>query len=471
MNFWDLNHTSSRCAVFDQNLNRFVSYKELDALVESVVKILPKPKNKNLGIILSQNKLIDLVAYLAAIRKKDAVFLINSKLHSNLLPQLIDNYQPEWILASKELSLVDQAYTSDFLYDHILYLANSDKPREPFYSDLALLLSTSGTTGSGKAVRLSYKNLSSNAHSISEYLQLGEHDRFITSLPMHYSYGLSVINSTLHAGGTLLLTDASIVEARFWKFAQDNEITSFAGVPYTYEILNKMHFQPLAIPSLERVMQAGGPLSHELALHLYRLSLQCGWKFYVMYGQTEATARISYLPPEKLEEKLGSIGIAIPRGYMSINDESHELVYEGPNVMLGYAYTQLDLSKGDECRGILYTGDIVEQDSDGYFFLKGRKNRFIKPLGLRINLDEMELALEKEILGSVACIGDDERLFIIVEEGSRKTCTKEFIGAFFQLPPSIYELIKLPFLPRNSSGKKDYLQISKLCIYKDLVSV
>jgi len=462
MNFWDLKESES-CAVIDQNSGHAFSYQQLKEQVNSFIELLPANHTKNLGMILCQNEIKALVAYLASLKKKDTAFLIDAKTSSNSLKRLILLYKPHWIFSFKKLYLT-KGYKSYALENYFLYILEHSDIEHILFIELALLLSTSGATGSGKTVRLSYSNLASNACSIAEYLCLSSNDRTITSLPMYYSYGLSLINSTLQSGGTILLTNKSIVESSFWEFACESRTTSFAGVPFTYEILNRMKLKPLYnIPSLLRVMQAGGPLSHELALKLYNISTQLSWQFYIMYGQTEATARISYLPPEKAAEKVGSIGISIPRGQMSIS-LNDELVYQGPNVMLGYAQKISDLAKPDECQGLLYTGDIVKQDDEGYFFIVGRKNRFIKLLGLRLNLDELEKKLEHEFAQAIMCTGSDEFLFILIESEDLLKQLKIFIENNFQLPSHSYSVIYSESFPRTSVGKKDYSKALKLCI-------
>ena len=197
-------------------------------------------------------------------------------------------------------------------------LYKGDSEDANLYKDLGLLLTTSGSTGSPKLVRLSYENVKANAESIAEYLSIDENERPITSLPMYYSYGISVINSHYIKDATLLLTDHPVIQKLFWMFAQDEKATSIAGVPFTYEMLRRLRIFKMDLPYLKTMTQAGGKLNAKLAKEYIENAQATGKRFFVMYGQTEATARMSYLPLDKALEKYASIGIAIPGGRFAI---------------------------------------------------------------------------------------------------------------------------------------------------------
>lgn len=272
----------------------------------------------------------------------------------------------------------------------------SDRELHP---DLALLLSTSGSTGSPKLVRLSHANLISNARAISAYLELTPADRGITSLPLHYCYGLSVLHSHLLAGASLVMTSASVVDRCFAEAMRNDEVTNVAGVPHTFELLERAGPELIHVPSLRHVTQAGGKMRPERVAEWLARGREWGVDFFVMYGQTEATARIAFLEPRLAERHPEAIGVAIPGGHLELRpldgvpDGVGELVYSGPNVMLGYATTQAELALGatlDELR----TGDVARfHADDGVFEVVGRRSRFVKPFGLRIDLDAVEADL------------------------------------------------------------------------------
>lgn len=452
MEFWNLPQRE-RLAIMEQD-GTVITYSALQEKINGFIKHIYSP-NKKLGLVLCQNRTVDVIAYLSALQHKDAVILLDEKMNSALLKKIIDTYQPDWIATKLEID------DDNYVCEQDVYFRKNVVNRK-IHPDLALLLATSGTTGSVKFVRLSYKNLASNASSIAEYLQLNETERPILTLPMQYSYGLSVINSHLHTGATILLTNDSILSKSFWQFFKDGGATSFAGVPYTYEMLKRLGFEKMELPSLRTFTQAGGRLSPKLVEHFQQIALKNGQKFYVMYGQTEATARISYVPPERLHEKTGSIGIPIPNGKLSIDEETSELVYEGPNVMLGYAESSADLEKGDECHGVLYTGDLATVDQDGYFCIIGRKKRFLKLFGLRISLDEVERALEKEFQITVACSGSDEKMIIVVEDEAKVADIKDRVMKKYGLHHSSFKVLAVESIPRLANGKINYEQIKEM---------
>jgi long-chain acyl-CoA synthetase len=341
---------------------------------------------------------------------------------------------------------------------------------EPIHPGLALLLGTSGTTGSAKYVRLSRSNVEANARSIAAYLGISPDERPITSLPLHYSFGLSVLNSHWLSGAAVVLTGESVMQRSFWAALERFGCTSMAGVPYTYQMLERIGYRDMDLPALRTMQQAGGALDRALtAVYAEHMSRKRG-RFFVMYGQTEATARIAYVPHDRLVEKLGSAGIAIPDGRLHIEtapaDEpdrpaSGEVVYEGPNVMLGYAEGRSDLAAGDDLHGVLRTGDIGYLDEDGYLFLTGRSKRIAKVFGLRVNLDEVETILRES--GPAAVIAADDLILGYCAFGTDGTVAElnASLCQRLRLHPSAVRLRRVAEIPVSSSGKVDYRQVER----------
>jgi acyl-coenzyme A synthetase/AMP-(fatty) acid ligase len=335
-------------------------------------------------------------------------------------------------------------------------------------NELALLLPTSGSTGSSKLVRISYSNLIENARSIVKYLNINKDDVAISSLPMHYSFGLSIINSHLLMGAKIVMTDKSIMEKDFWELVKTHKVTSLSGVPYSFEMLKRLRFFTMQLPHLRMLTQAGGKLDNKLQLQFAEYCKENNKEFFVMYGQTEATARMSYLPSEMAIEKIGSIGIPIPGGeFVLINEHGEiinqpnvpgELVYRGPNVSMGYAESVEDLSKGDENIGVLYTGDIVYRDEDGYYFIVGRKNRFLKLFGNRVSLDEVEQHLKELGIESV-CAGVDDKLIVYTTQDYQEKEIKENLAKLTSIHFSAFKVVHIDEIPRNSAGKIIYAQL------------
>lgn len=332
-----------------------------------------------------------------------------------------------------------------------------DGTRHELHPELALLASTSGSTGSPKLVRLSRANVESNAVAIADYLNLGVADRAATTLPLHYCYGLSVVNSHLVAGGSVALQSHSVVDDEFWRVFDDVQATSFAGVPYTFDLLDAAGFAERPTPSLRYVTQAGGRLDPERVRSYARLGRDRGFEFVVMYGQTEATARMAYLPPNLAGPAAGAIGVPIPGGRFRIDDPRDdgvgELVYSGPNVMLGYAEEPADFASGrviDELR----TGDLARRRDDGLYEVVGRSSRFVKVFGLRIDLDRVEQLLAGDGF-EVRTASSDERLLLFVRAERLVGAVRECIAAHTGLPAHAIRVHAIDEFPRTSSGKPD----------------
>jgi len=467
LSFWDsLSNFSNKIALIDEITEETVTY---DALNSHATNFSNKFSfdEKKLFLLFCDNSIENIILYTSILKSGNTVFLADSKMDESLRINLINIYVPDFIIDSEKVYVKysgSQLLKHYFLFERIEEISSSK-----IFEPTAVLLSTSGTTGSPKLVRLSNLNIQSNANSIVEYLNIGVNERAITSLPISYSYGLSIINSHLTAGASLLCTNKSIVTRDFWKSFDKFKCTSFAGVPYMYQTLQKIKFYTMNLPSLKTMTQAGGRLSEEYIKYFFNLSKEKGFNFFVMYGQTEATARISYVPCEKLETKIGSIGIPIPEGRIelrknSVDDDSGELVYHGKNVMLGYASNREDLSNDDELKGQLLTGDLARVDEDGFYYITGRTKRFLKIFGLRLNLDEVEKLIENQFQLPNACFGSDDKITVLVEVQDLKSTEliKNKLIEIYKLHHSVIEIKQISQIPVTSSGKKDYAKIKEV---------
>lgn len=446
-NFWNLEKFQNQIAIYTDSGEK-LSYGDILKKIEPVEKIL-KSNSHSLVFCKCKNDINSIVNYIAALRSNCPVLLIDEEINKKYLSTLIKSYNPQFILG-----------------DEIIELDSNFK----CYKELAVLLSTSGSTGNPKLVRLSKLNIQDNAESIAKYLEINQSDRALTTLPFHYSYGLSIINSHLLVGASILLTEDSIISKKFWDFTNDYKATSIAGVPYTFDMLKKLRFENMQISSLRYMTQAGGKLPFNLAKHFTKTCIEKNIEFYIMYGQTEASPRMSFFKTNDALEKLESIGKAIPGGKLYLNNEKGykienineqgELIYEGLNVMLGYAYKQNDLKKSEELNGVLHTGDLAHFDKDGYFYITGRKNRFTKIHGLRINLDDISNYLINNNIDGVA-IGTDKNICIAstqeIDEKMKKMLQKEY-----KLHHSIIKIIYVDEIPKNSAGKVLYSKIKEM---------
>jgi acyl-CoA synthetase (AMP-forming)/AMP-acid ligase II/peptidoglycan/LPS O-acetylase OafA/YrhL len=339
-------------------------------------------------------------------------------------------------------------------------LVEMSRAAHDLHPDLALLLGTSGSTGAPRLVRLSHGGIQANAEAIAAYLGIGPDERALTPLPIHYCYGLSVVNSHLLRGAGLLLTDRSVADPGFWSLARAEGATSFAGVPHTFELLDRIGFADMDLPALRYLTQAGGRMPPERVRRYARLGAERGWRLVVMYGQTEATARMAYLPPELAATRPESIGRPIPGGAFEVRPVPDtedpgvgELIYRGPNVMLGYAREPADLAAGRTVHE-LATGDLARRAGDGLYEIVGRRARFVKPFGLRVDLDEVERICARD--GIVArCAGDDRRLTVAVE-GAAPPGLAGALAARLRLPAAAVRVLAVAAVPLLPSGKVDY---------------
>ena len=427
-------------------------------------------KKRSLIFIISSNNYDCVAGYVGALRANAVIALINESVRESILNDLVINFKPSFIYQPKNLFQCEKVMEQKFKFGkYVLYETNLEIDYE-INGDLSLLLMTSGSTGSPEFVRLSHSNIYSNTQAICQYLNIDDTDKAITTLPLSYSYGISIVNTHLFMGASLVLTDSSIVEKSFWDLVSNNEVTTFSGVPYTYDILKKLNFMNIDLPSLKYITQAGGKLSLGLLEYYHRVCTQKNIDFIVMYGQTEASPRMSYLPSKMMKNKLGSIGVPIPGGRFYLidgnkkiineTDVEGELVYEGENVCLGYARNCYDLASGDSNKGVLETGDMAKVDSDGYYYITGRKKRFLKLFGNRVSLDQVEQKIN-EAGYKCACVGVDDQMMIYTDKRSNLENIIEFIERHFDINKSGFSVICIDEIPRNHSGKILYSELGK----------
>ncbi|WP_319463671.1 AMP-binding protein [Micromonospora sp. RTP1Z1] len=432
-----------------------MSYRELAARVELTATRLGR--ERRLVLLAGANTVESVVIYLAALAAGHPVLLIPGD-HPDAIESLVAAYDPD---------VVARPSGRQWLLDERRAVS-----RHTLHPDLALLLSTSGSTGSPKLVRLSHENLQKNAESIAEYLDIRVGDRAATTLPMHYCYGLSVINSHLVRGAGLILTDLSVADSCFWDLFHESRGTTFAGVPYTFELLDRIGFATMRLPHLRYVTQAGGRLAPERVTHYAALGQRNGWELFVMYGQTEATARMAYLPPSLAPAHSQTIGVPIPGGSFRLEalpehpgPDTGELVYTGPNVMLGYAESPSDLRLGrtvDE----LHTGDVARRTADGLYEVIGRRSRFAKILGLRIDPQRIEALLDRHGLHS-CCVGADGELIVAVQGDGDAAHIRRLVARECAIPPRAIRVCFLTELPRLVTGKPDYGAVRVIALATD----
>lgn len=466
---WNFDNFKDSVAIITEQGEQ-ITYARFD----EYCKMLTSHINKRCLVFhLCANEIGSLVGYVDFLQARIVPLMLRADLDLELLDNMIDIYLPEYLsmpnAVAEKLPHFQKVYSN---LNYTLLKTNFDKSYK-LSDDLALLLTTSGSTGSPKLVRQSYKNLKANTESIVEFLNLNSTERAITSLPMNYNYGISVINTHFWVGASLILTDKSVMQREFWQQIKEFQATSFAGVPYTYEMLDKLRFFNMNLPNLRYMTQAGGKLLPDLHHKFAKWAKENDKRFIVMYGATEATARMGYLPAEKSLEKYGSMGIAIPNGKFSLVDTNGkiitipqsvgELVYEGDNVCLGYADCGEDLNRGDEFGGKLFTGDMAKFDDEGFYYIVGRKKRFLKIYGNRISLDETECLIKAEFTDTeCACVGTDKMMMIYTTNPAQNENIIEFISAKTGLNRTAFEVRNITEIPKNASGKTLYSELEDI---------
>lgn len=464
--FWAPSDDAHRVAIADAKRKTSWTYQELSESVDILKNALRAPV-KSLAFVLTKASPESVFAYLACLRSGHAALLVDASTPAEMFDSLLAAYRPEFLLGTEH---VPAGYVNQGTHSGVsVAQATACAGLAPLNPELALLLSTSGTTGSPKCVRLSLRCLAANAASIATYLELTDQERAIVSLPFHYSYGLSVLNSHLLASATLVFPpEGGVLVPGFWQAFRESECTSFAGVPYSYQMLNRIGWLRSVPRSLRTMTQAGGRLDPQIARKVHDALAPLGARLFVMYGQTEATARMTYVPPEYLADRPGSIGRPIPGGRLRVvrdgdeilnPGETGELVYEGANVMLGYSIGRDDLALGDEQQGRLATGDVGHFDADGFFYVTGRIKRFAKVFGQRVNLDEVE-ALASSMGGCPAAavdVADGVVVFVITEQPTAELALA--LAARLRLNVNTLSVRTLAHFPLKPSGKIDYEQL------------
>jgi acyl-CoA synthetase (AMP-forming)/AMP-acid ligase II len=404
--------------------------------------------------------------YLGAFTAGRAVALLDPSQDRHVLVDLIERFRPAAVLGADDAP--PPGYRAAELTGPAWVRVATDGVAP--HPDLAVLLSTSGSTGSPKFVQLSSAAIEANADAIATVLGIDAGEVAPTSLPLHYSYGMSVLNSHLIRGATIVVEDSGVLGRPFWQAVDEHGITSLAGVPYHYQMLRRLRFDPAKHPTLRTITQAGGKLSVDLIAEFNTKMTEVGGRMFVMYGQTEAGPRMATVPAERLADKLGSVGPALPGGRFTVRTDdgaetdrpavTGEVIYRGPNVMMGYAETEAELADGDRQHGVLATGDLGHLDADGFLHVTGRIKRIGKVFGNRVSLDDLEQILRTSGLdiGAAAVVPNGDSVRVHIEGADKDTCRKaaRALAERLHLHPSGFDVRGIDTLPLLPSGKIDY---------------
>ncbi|MEV2225898.1 AMP-binding protein [Nocardia vinacea] len=436
-----------------------IKYCALRESVDRALRMLEFLPNRSLIAIGAEASVDFVVLYLAILESQHVALLLPPRFTASQIAGIANAFEPELFALSSASSAVVSDYRNICAFGPFAILKGPFADKKSLHPDLSTVLLTSGSTGKPQGVRLSSANILANAESICEGLRIDSADRAINSLPLHYCYGLSVLNSHLFAGASMVITGDSPTQPDFWRTFCERDATSFAGVPLVYDAAWRV-FSRSWPGRLKTLTQSGGRLHDEVARRYVELADRHDGRFIAMYGQTEATARISCVDIVERPDRIGSVGKAIPGGSVTVGpalDGIHggEVTYRGPNVMMGYASSRADLEKGDELGGVLQTGDLGVIE-DGFLYLTGRLKRISKIHGRRICLDEVQAALAS--VGDVAVSGTDNEIFVfhVAPYGSRLAKSIDAICAAFNISRSDIRTSMIDSLPVTASGKIDY---------------
>jgi acyl-CoA synthetase (AMP-forming)/AMP-acid ligase II len=436
-------------------------------------------KGERIGI-WSENSPFFVTAYLGAIRAGLVAVPFQTDIQPETFAKIVADAEIKTIFVSQRFGNRLQPWAQE-LGVTLLPEARWQDPPETAASlpeitperDLAALMFTSGSTGAPKGVMVTHRNIECNSRDIIDYMGLQPADRVMVVLPFHYCFGASLLHTHLMAGGSVVLNnDFRLYPETVLREIQQRECTGLAGVPSVYQLLlRKSRFRELAFPKLRWFQQAGGKLPNPCIAEVLESFPQV--RFYLMYGQTEATARLSYLPPERLSDKLGSIGLGLPSTKLEVlkpdgtavmpgSAETGEIVATGDNIALGYWHDPAETARFFR-NGRLYTGDIARVDGDGFIFIVEREREMIKSGGNRVSAKEVEdvIAEIREVV-EVAVLGTPDDLLgeaiqacLVLAPQARMTpeevkshCRKRLPA--FKVPENVFFL---KALPQNSSGK------------------
>ncbi len=441
-------YKAARPCMKDDASSEWRTYGEIYSRAAAYAQSLKQAKA--LVFIYAHNDIPTASAILGALSIGHAVALLDPKLSDEMRTQLAEKYQPDYSIDVRQsLEPVRHSFAA----------------KTELHHDLALLMSTSGSTGSPKFVRLTLAAIEANARSISVSLGIQEQDVAAGHLPLHYSFGFSTLTAHLVKGARIFLTELSFMEKSFWEEMQKAGITHLPGVPFHFQTLQKLRYERLRLQDLKSMAQAGGYLDIAARQIAHKYMSARGGRFYVMYGQTEAAPRMTTLSHDDFLLAPGSVGSAIPGGRLEIlapdPQGNGEVVFHGPNVMMGYAEKRQDLAKGDELYGSLKTGDIGFLDSSCRLTLTGRSDRFGKIYGLRINLDEVEKLANTIRESAVIKKGDLLQIRYVTtgDEIKDEEIKQELVARFsacYTIPYIAYCIISIDAIPRTVRGKIDY---------------
>ena len=463
--FLDIDKQDANKIAVKDNEGHVLTYSGLVTEVEAVSKlVIPRSVIFN----LCKNTVGSLIGYMGFIEGNAVPLALSSKIEKGLLKTLLNEYTPAYLWIPTEQA-------SEFAYEVIFEkygytLIKTGNEVYPLNDQLQFLMTTSGSTGSPKLVRYKKGNLEANARNVAKAFGWTDEERPVCDLGMQYTMGLNVINTHLYVGATVLLTTYNLMSSDFWDYIREEKATNFTGVPFSYDIFYRLHFDRMNLPYLKTFAEGGGKLTDVRFIQLAEYAKENNKRFIASFGTTETSARMACLPAELALTKTGSIGRAIPEGELFLIDSDGteltdpeaegEMCYRGPNVTMGYAVKKEELLRGDDFNGEYHTGDLARRDVDGCYFVTGRMSRFLKLLSYRVSLDQCERLIQEQFSIECACTGTDQRMEIYITDESKGKEVLDFISEKTNLFKTLFKVHVIDSIPRNDSGKIRYKELA-----------
>ena len=455
-------------ALVDKENKKF-TYNDILKETDNIKK---KISRRSLILVVSENSIGTMLTYIFCILNNHVLIIVDNKTENKNISEIINNYKPQYLFLSNEYKKYFSKFGNEnYNFYGFVIIKNKIFRDIKLNNELSILLSTSGSMGSSKFVKLSKQNLKTNADSIIDYLKIKSSDAAITNLPVSYSYMLSIINTHLEVGGKIIITNNSLIEKNFWQLFNKNKITSFNGVPFTYDIIEKIGLKKIKNRSLRYLTSAGGKIENDKIKNIVNFCKKNKYKFFSMYGQTEASPRISYLSPKFCLKKIGSIGKGMKNTKIFLVDNNDkkilkpyiegEIICKGNNVFMGYSNNFEDLKKKNTKTLKLKTGDLGYFDKDGFFFISSRKSKIAKIFGIRIDLGVLENLLSQKNY-KVSCTTNNKMIFAYFEKNYNKSRLCKLISDITKLNVKYLTLIKLKSFPRTSNNKISYRKLNDM---------
>lgn len=455
-----------KIAVKDNDGNA-LSYSKL---VEEVRNVSRCVSGRSIVFQLCRNTVGSLIGYMGFVEGSAVPLMLSSSIDQSLLSSLLEEYLPAYLWIPSDMK---NKFSYPVEFERFGYaLLKTGNALYPINDQLQLLMTTSGSTGSPKLVRYKVGNLEANAKNVARAFGWTDKERPVCDLGMQYTMGLNVINTHLYVGATVLLTTYNLMSSEFWDYIKQERATNFTGVPFSYDIFFRLHFEQMDLPDLQTLSQGGGKLTDARFKQLAEYAEKHGKRFIASFGTTETSARMACLPAYLATTKTGSIGMAIPEGELFLIDSDGkklseaetegEMCYCGPNVTMGYATKREELLRGDDFQGVYHTGDLARRDSDGCYYVTGRLSRFLKLLSYRVSLDQCEQLIQEQFNIECVCTGTDQRMDIYITNVALKRDVVDFISEKTNLFKSLFRVFVIDRIPRNDSGKVKYQELSSI---------